>query len=488
MTVEASFHHALSQSDFFDGSRGRDSLGGLLPRLLTVSGLAALWFTVCLMTLIMPPFQNPDEPAHFLRAEQISRGHPIGHRYSETQSGGEAEINIGAAFSPFSPIFGNRETKFTSGMLAQAGAAHWSGVLVEQHFPNTAVYPPFFYLPAAAGILIGKTAGLSIVDTLYLSRLLSGLCSMALGTAGILLAGRAAPLLFAVLTLPMGLSLMAAVSQDGPMIGMAALAAAISVRMVQDGAPPFRHAMAVLTLALTLIGMARPPYAAFALLPLALPGVAPALRWRSALTVLGLTAAWASLATVMAQVVLERSDVMPDTGLQVRLLLEDPYRIVSVALDTLSGRGNGYLNEFVGQLGWLDVGIPRWFHRIAWIVLAAGLLGGLSPSPQTGGRQQDTRWTWIAVAVMALGGAVAGIFGIQYLTWTAPGDAMVDGVQGRYFLVAAMLLATLPPAVAASGDRIAGLTRLSWLMVTAFPLVTSPVMVWQVLSRYYLQS
>ena len=89
---------------------------------------------------------------------------------------------------------------------------------------------------------------------------------------------------------------------------------------------------------------------------------------------------------------------------------------------------------------------------------------------------------------MALGGAVAGIFGIQYLTWTAPGDAMVDGVQGRYFLVAAMLLATLPPAVAASGDRIAGLTRLSWLMVTAFPLVTSPVMVWQVLSRYYLQS
>jgi uncharacterized membrane protein len=371
MVAEASFLNALSQSDLFDGSRRWDGAGGLLPRLLTISGLAALWFSVCLMTLVMPPFQNPDEPAHFLRAEQISRGHPIGYRYSEFRSGGRTEVNIGAAYGPFSPVSSNRETKFSNGMLAQAAAAHWSGEMVEQHFPNTAVYPPFFYLPAAVGILIGKTAGLSIVDTLYLSRLLSGLCSMALGMAGLLVAGRAAPLLFAVLALPMGLSLMAAVSQDGPMIGLTALAAAIFVRMVADGAPPFRHAMAVLTLALTLIGMARPPYAAFALLPLALPGVAPAMRWRSALTILGSTAAWASLAAVVAQVVLERSDVMPDAGLQVRLLLEDPYRIVSVALDTLSGRGNGYLNEFIGQLGWLDVGIPRWIHRIAWIFLAA---------------------------------------------------------------------------------------------------------------------
>lgn len=488
MTVEASFHHALSQSDFFDGSRARDSLGGLLPRLLTVSGLAALWFSVCLMTLIMPPFQNPDEPAHFLRAEQISRGHPIGYRYSEFKSGGEAEINIGAAFTPFSPIFGKREIKFTSGMLAQADAVHWSGELVEQNFPNTAVYPPFFYLPSATGILIGKAAGLSILDTLYLSRLLSGLCAMALGTAGILVADRAAPLLFAVLALPMGLSLMAAVSQDGPMIGLAALAAAICLRIVRNGVPPFRHAVAVLTLALTLIGMARPPYAALALLPLALPGVAPATRWLSALTVLGLTVAWVCFATVMAQVALDRTNFMPDAALQVRLLLDNPYRIVSVALDTLSGRGNGYLNEFVGQLGWLDVGIPRWFHKVAWIVLAAGLLGGLPQSSQIGGRQQNLLWTWIVAAALALGGAVAGIFGIQYLTWTAPGDAMVDGVQGRYFLVAAMILATFPAAAAVPRDRAASLTRLSWLMVTVFPLVTLPVMIWQVLSRYYLQS
>ena len=484
MTAEATFHHALSQCGLPGDTSRRDGFGGLLPRLLTLAGLAALWFAVGLMALIMPPFQNPDEPAHFLRAEQISRGHLIGQRYSEFKSGGETEINIGAAFTPFSPIFGNREIKVTTSMLAQGGGVNWSGVLVEQNFPNTAVYPPFFYLPSVVGIWVGKAAGLSIVDTLYLSRLLSGLCSMALGTAGILVAGRAAPLLFAMLALPMALSLMASVSQDGPMIGLAALAAAICVRMVKNGAPPFLHAMAVLTLALALIGMARPPYAALALLPLALPGVAPATRWWSALAIFCLTAAWASLAAVMAQVVLERSDVMPDAVLQLRLLVDDPYRVVSVAFDTLSGRGNGYLNEFVGQLGWLDVGIPRWFHKVAWIVLAAGLLGGLS---QAGGSPNVHR-TWIVVALIALGGSAAGIFGIQYLTWTAPGDVMVDGVQGRYFLVPAMILATLPPAAAVSGNRAAGLARLSWLMVTAFPLVTLPVMVWQVLSRYYLQS
>ena len=87
-----------------------------LPKLLILYGVAAL----CFMTLAMPPFQNPDEPAHFRRAEHISRGHLIGNRYAEYNSGGETDANIGAANAPFYPIPFHSHVKVTREMFAQA--------------------------------------------------------------------------------------------------------------------------------------------------------------------------------------------------------------------------------------------------------------------------------------------------------------------------------------------------------------------------------
>ena len=104
------------------------------------------------------------------------------------------------------------------------------------------------------------------MQTLYLSRLLSGMVSVAVGGAAIALAGTFGPWLFAMLLLPMSLSLMAAVSQDGLMFSLAAPSAAIMARAMierrgggvgSDPGPPFR----LLVLCLALIGMARPPYA-----------------------------------------------------------------------------------------------------------------------------------------------------------------------------------------------------------------------------------
>ena len=50
-------------------------------------------------------------------------------------------------------------------------------------------YPPLFYLPSAAGILVGRELDLSVIYTLYLSRLFTGVVAVALGTLAIALAG-----------------------------------------------------------------------------------------------------------------------------------------------------------------------------------------------------------------------------------------------------------------------------------------------------------
>jgi hypothetical protein len=63
-----------------------------------------------LLATNMPPFQNPDELAHFLRAAQLADGVPIGTRYQQTQADGSQQITSGGkadpallmAFEPFS--------------------------------------------------------------------------------------------------------------------------------------------------------------------------------------------------------------------------------------------------------------------------------------------------------------------------------------------------------------------------------------------------
>ena len=114
---------------------------------------------------------------------------------------------------------------------------------------------------------------MSIVSTLRLARIVNGLLSVAIGAAAISLAGAAAPWIFALLSLPMSLSLMASASHDGPMIALAALAAAILFNAYPGGRLPFSlRAFVVMCGAIALVASARPIYAPLAILPLLVSG------------------------------------------------------------------------------------------------------------------------------------------------------------------------------------------------------------------------
>jgi uncharacterized membrane protein len=69
----------------------------------------------------------------------------------------------------------------------------------------------------------------------------------------------------------------------------------------------------------------------------------------------------------------------------------------------------------------------------------------------------------------------------QYLTWTLPGRLVIEGVQGRYFLPPAIMLAALLPA---RGISRSWPSQLEWPVV-AFPIITLPVIVHAVVLRYY---
>src|SRR5260221_6293484 len=72
----------------------------LLPGLFA---LVALSIGLAL-ALLTPPFQNPDEGGHFLRATQIAGGEFVGRRLDGGTSGGRGHTPAPAARLPFRPL------------------------------------------------------------------------------------------------------------------------------------------------------------------------------------------------------------------------------------------------------------------------------------------------------------------------------------------------------------------------------------------------
>jgi len=443
-----------------------------------LAGRSAGWLTVvyalyalvacALLCVNMPPFQNADELNHFLRADNISRGALIAQRYQQVNSGGLASPGITEAAAPFEVLKFRPDLKATRAMYAAARAS-WQqpGILIA--FPNTALNPPYFYAPSVAAIWFGKAGRMSVIQTLYLARLLTGVtCCLGIAWA-LLICSRAgltgaALLIFALATLPMSLALQNAASQDGLMLVAAALAASWFARL---RVLPAAGGFVPMCLSLALVAAARPPYVALALIPLVLP-----LPWRRRLLGAGCIAvacaSWSELNTFYVSIY-AIPDYQARIAAQARLLF-DPARDIYLAIATFHAHAGDYARQFIGELGWLDVRLPTMLIRAEWALLACLVLASV-------GRPSGAA---LAVILATLLGAAA-TFAAQYLTWTEPGATIVDGVQGRYFLAFALVLAGLATTLARGRFG-----RTAMLVTAAFPIATIGIALRAIVVRYYI--
>jgi uncharacterized membrane protein len=458
-------------------------------------GLAARWLALlfvlygliatAFLAINIPPFQNPDEPAHFLRGAQIADGRLVGRRFSSTDAGGLPQVTAGdwvdgavlAAMEPSRILSSHGDIRATR--LTWAPGIGWSDKRVMASFPNTVVYPPLFYIPSAIGVLCGRLAHLNVVQTLVVSRMLTGVAAVALSVTAIACAGTAAVWIFAILTLPMSLSLIASSSQDALLLACSALAGALWIRILRSSSERNGKALAGLALTLGLIAMARPPYVALAITPLGLIN----LRWRSRLwtaaSVMALATAWSGIAAATA-LTNTGAPLGADPQAQLTQLSGDPLLVLSIAWATLKQYGHAYFEEFIGVLGWLDTKLPGAYYKVAGAVFGVAAIA--ATSRQAGERTNIQSQVALAVGLLL---SAAGVFAIQYLTWTEPGHPVVEGVQGRYFLPLALAgtgLLQLPGW--ALRPRIRSILV---VLVGLFPLVTLAIVMRTVILRYYLQ-
>ncbi|QEC78292.1 DUF2142 domain-containing protein [Mucilaginibacter ginsenosidivorax] len=449
---------------------------------------------VVIIAIITPAFQSPDEPNHFARAEQVSRlefvptfvydkAHPITAADSISKDpaivypdrgGFRVDKGIYQLDHIYSPLARNSSIKVAALKTDSAKNLKWHTGIIYFNFGNTAIYPPVVYLMQALGIGVGKLLHLSIINTLYLSRILNGLLCVTLCFFALALARQSNILLLIVLLFPMTVSLFASVSQDAVLISCCFLL----VGFIDDFSFGDNHRpkwkLYTMVILATVIGIAKPPYIIFAFLFLFLK-LNPKQKALSIITPFTVLAFWLIINHGSFMIRFAPAEMRLNSKLQVLYILHHPLRFMGMFFDFDKTALQNVARMFVGVLAWLDMQLPDIYYRNAYICLVLGIMVSL-------GFKGNTRLR-VALLVCAILTTIA-VISAQYVTWTALESPTLGGMQGRYLIPIFPFIALSVSAYAIT-DRFARLKATLLSAVLLFPFYSAIIMIQVICSRYY---
>ena len=468
----------------------------VLPACFVLFALPVLLF----LALAVPTGEVPDEVAHIVRMEGLLHGSWVGHRSTRLDtlgntvpdSGVTANAGLLAAGFSFSPGTPLPQRVMTRERLQALELLPWQDQAGFVRVPNTAVYSPLFYGPGAVALGVAHVAGAGPWQAIRVARVANAVLYVVLGVLALLLARRAQGFLFAALVLPMSLWLAASCNQDGLVIATATLAAALLTRDTMAGWWAGAFTLAVVV-------MAKPLYLPLTgMVALLLPRRSPSLPLRAA----GMAAAaipallWFAVAQTYAVVPFVRGEAFHpgpnwfgnpedvfgsvDPGLQLQVLLHRPSLLLTLPYSTLLA-DHWMLQGVVGILGLLDILLPERLYGLWAMALLALCLGeGL-----TARRGASSGALASLLALGLLFATVLALFDGQYLSWTYTGSAVVEGMQGRYFIPLIPFVGlALPHLRVAAAGPLRAVLRVPAVAAGAAGLVVIPALV---LTTYYLR-
>ena len=441
------------------------------------------------LSRLIPPFQSPDEISHLGRAYLISQGkwllEPIPHEIAVPKGDTQVSAMIAQARALGVDVGGNLD----EGLLAFAdsyradsvkllstpdelriASIQWAGK--ERYFSlwGTVYYFPAIYIPQAVGFFIGKHLHWTVQESYYLVRGLTFLTCISILSMAYKLVPFT-PLAMALLMLPMSIFQMLSPTIDGVTTALTFLILSQFLFSVKNP----RHMLPVWQLSIWVFILAT---SRTHLLPMFLLPIYIAWQRRSwsdwlSVCTLGLAAiCWAMVALS------SNNGLMLDPGHTTAGLLfhygTHPMAFLDIVSATIRDPVQSMFlqRSFIGILGWLDAPLHQRFYPAFW----AGLAICTATSMSVAGLRQ-MRGVRIALAACALAG-VCLIFLALLVTFTPHPATLVQGVQGRYFLVPAILLAY------ALGDLRNTQTAQSFIVLSTFFLVSISALIMALSSRY----
>lgn len=411
-------------------------------------GLFVLAFALALvMARLIPAFQSPDEIMHLHRADMIANGQLLLEKPAPDargHTGGYTDLHLIRFAIWMATIAGNRKTDVSPAWLMDEASRH--GWAHDRHFVDavgTAYYLPLIYLPHAAGLAISRQMDWSMRASYEFTRGVVTLSVLALlAWAWQLLPPNV--LVRALVLMPMSAFQILSPTIDGLCIAMTLVLGGLAIAQYQaqcqgsTTTPTCRWRFAAIVGFTFVLVTSRTNLLPLLALPLLLlcqrfSGTRLAAFVLLCAASLGWTL-FVLLTTMDARI--ERSH----TTLQiVQIYLEDPLYFLGLVGSTLADKDKGYMliYSFVGVLGWLDTLIPKPAMRGIWAVLAAL---ALLATVYAGREERQYTPLRAVLTACAVSSTLLAFFAIA-VTWNDYPVPVISGVQGRYFIMPALLLA-----------------------------------------------
>jgi uncharacterized membrane protein len=331
---------------------------------------------------------------------------------------------------------------------------------------------PIVYFPQAMGLALGRWANLSLTTSTQLARAFALLASLAI----LFFAIRLYPpniFVLSVLLMPMFLFQVACSGIDGITTATAVFALSYFMRSMDKLWRPPALLEFAFALALLVICTTRQHLTPMLLLPFWLYFMrreTKLLAFGSVLFIL--TLAWTVYVTSVT------SSTAPSVIPTLQHYLHSPSAALTIIYATILNVANlyNYVAAFIGILGWIDTPMQPWFYKIAgaFAIIAAGLSFSLKSS------KADWAARCFLLALSLISSAL--VFFIMMIVWTKLPASQIEGVQGRYFFVPALIF-----GYALSGAKITLQYRqLKLGLLCCFALLASANTAYIVFDRYYV--
>ncbi|MGZ8957021.1 MAG: DUF2142 domain-containing protein [Methylosarcina sp.] len=405
------------------------------------SNRVSLWMILFILvagsffSALIPPLQSPDESAHIMRAYLLSKGTIILDAPKGKSSGGMIDSGLVAYWEAYSVFPFKKNRKLWADKINSAKSIKWTGIKKFFTLEQTGYYFPIIYLPQSMGLALGEKLELSI-DTSYQVARFIALSSIAAILFAAFKVYPVNPLTIALLIIPMSVFQFSSASLDGISTALAILSLATFLRIASEKTNASSWLFYALTVSVILIATSR-----VHLLPLlALVLVACFYTKKTKYFyvfafALSFVIVW--LAIAIKTTVDTRVDVGHSTASVALFYFANPLAFLDVLIATFSDSGlvNFYRNSFFGILGWLDT--PFSAETYKYLFICTLLIGLLSVSI----KNLKTEWVPRLVILFSAFASIFLIFFALLITCNRHPASLIQGVQGRYFLVPMIMVA-----------------------------------------------
>lgn len=386
-----------------------------------------------LFVFILPPFQAPDELAHFYKAYAISEGQFLCTSEGNLNAGSYLPSNI----TEFVISTDSTSTNRDFGSLNNGSKYYPSTEKVFTDHYSSCVYNSVPYIPQSLGFFVGNILNLDFMWIFYLGRLFNLVAYLLICAYSIRIIPRLKNLVLLLALMPMSLHQAVSLSADSLTNALSFLFISYILYLKYNEEDYLQRKnyifIAVLSILISLVKITYFPLSlAVFLIPVA--------KYKTRKKYLVNNTLIVSLATLSAVVWLLVTRTMNiyfpvDPVVQLNKILQNPLGYCSLLIKNFFNYDGMYL-QFVGILGWLNLPIPMIIYILYFVALFIVIFIEASKQKEyTKGRILSGLFSmFIFFSCYIL------IATSLYLNWPQNNPAIVDGIQGRYFIPAIMLL------------------------------------------------